>query len=398
MESSFLSQQRGVPGHRTTTSCTTDRLQLFSKPRNCVMRPVAECLEQVRALERPVRAILVSSESDDCSGWWEINVILERQPPVAPAPLRWVEHEHFESHFVEMSYPTRTIANEAAERAACVELGQALANALSVPFYAVPPDLGRPHIGWLVQSQIPRLVELLENARHLVVLSGRRFSPVQSVGRIHYRELLESAEARARHWAEKVSHWERFQEWKRLHVVSYEHPYLALVELDRRGILEGVIDETPFGHLQVARLGVERIAQIHGSLAEVECLRCDMRTSSEPAIDQFRRTGRVPQCACGGWLKLGVLALGQVPAPQMIAAARRFCERADLILVLGSRLATEPCASIVLKQVRTRRVPLVVIGYDETNGDRDASLVINADCERVFPFAIYHTACGKTGR
>ena len=70
-----------------------------------------------------------------------------------------------------------------------------------------------------------------------------------------------------------------------------------------------------------------------------------------------------------------------------IAAARQLCCSADLILVLGSRLALEPCASIVLDPVRTRHVPLVLLGFEETSADAEASLVINEDCQTLLPFA-----------
>lgn len=354
------------------------------------MRPIADCVEHVQALGRPVRAILVDSEAEDYSAWWQVSAILERQPSVAPLPLRWIEHEHFEYHEVEMSPVFQTTGE--AERAASIELGQALAKALGVPSYVVPPEVGGAHIGWLAQSQSVRLVEHLENARHLVVLSGRHFAPVQARGSTPYRDLLASAEARARHWAAKVDHWQRVQEWQQLQSVWPDaNPYRALVDLDRRGILEGVIDETPFGHLQLAGLGAERIAQIHGSLTEVECLRCGTRAPSTPAIDEFRRGGQIPRCACGGSLKLAAVSFGQDPAPHVVATARQFCQRADLVVVLGSRLAIEPCASIVLEPVRAGRAPLVIIGYEETNADREASLVINEDCEKVLPFAMRRT-------
>ena len=87
------------------------------------------------------------------------------------------------------------------------------------------------------------------------MLSGRRFAPLQSVGRILYSDLLASSDWRARHWVQKIGHWDRLQRWQSV-LADWDDakPYRALVDLDRRGILEGVIDETPFGHLQVAGL------------------------------------------------------------------------------------------------------------------------------------------------
>ena len=116
------------------------------------MRPIAECVEEVRALGRPVLAILAETDVDDCSSWWEVNAVLPHQPLVSAVPLRWIEHEHFDRHFIAISRPVSTTSEEL-ERAACIELGQALAHALDVPFYANPPEFGGAFIGWVAQSQ-----------------------------------------------------------------------------------------------------------------------------------------------------------------------------------------------------------------------------------------------------
>jgi hypothetical protein len=168
-------------------------------------------------------------EADNYSSWWEVNAIFDRQPALVPPPPRWIEHEHFEAHLIEML---------PADRAAVIEAGQALAAALGAPFYANPPEVDGEFISWLQQRQSARLRELLDQAQHLLVLSGRGFSPVRSQGSIPHSELIASADARARHWTENVDDWQAIQRWRSIHAVSPgANPYRALVDLERRQIL-----------------------------------------------------------------------------------------------------------------------------------------------------------------
>jgi hypothetical protein len=50
-------------------------------------------------------------------------------------------------------------------------------------------------------------------------------------------------------------------------------------------------------------------------------------------------------------------------------------------------LEIEPCRSIVLDPVRTRGVPLVIVGREETTEDSTASVVIHGGAESVLPCA-----------
>jgi NAD-dependent deacetylase len=355
------------------------------------MRPIADYVEELSALGKRILAISAEAEADSYSTWWDVCAFFRRQPAANVRPVRWIEYQEFDSHVIDL--PGVGIEDwqkrDAAERAAAVEFGRALAAALRVPFYVAPPDDRGRHLSWFQQSQSAQLRDLLDRARHVLVVSGREFCPVGSQRSIPYRDLLASDDARKRYWDEKIEDWERIERWKSTQAAfPPDNPYRALADLDRRGIIEGVVVETPFGHLQVAGVGSERLVEIHGSLAEVECLRCRKHFPATGAIDDFRSTGQVPRCPCGGFLKSAVVAFGQKPPEEALARARWFASRADLVLVLGSRLAIKPCRSIVLDPVRTRNVPLVIVGHEATGEDANATLVINGMADAVLPFTI----------
>jgi NAD-dependent deacetylase len=121
----------------------------------------------------------------------------------------------------------------------------------------------------------------------------------------------------------------------------------ALVELERRGSLDAVITQNV--DMLHRRAGSERLLEVHGSIATCSCPGC-----SEEIVEIEEARARlagdpegVPRCAdCGGALKPDVVLFGEFLHEPTLSAARELCERADLLLCIGSSLEVHPVAGL----------------------------------------------------
>jgi NAD-dependent deacetylase len=121
----------------------------------------------------------------------------------------------------------------------------------------------------------------------------------------------------------------------------------ALVELERRGLLDGVITQNV--DMLHRRAGSERLLEVHGSIATCSCPWCP---GEAVAIEEARArlaaaVDGVPRCeSCAAALKPDVVLFGELLHEPTLAAARELCERADLVLCIGSSLEVHPVAGL----------------------------------------------------
>src|SRR5688500_2808900 len=119
----------------------------------------------------------------------------------------------------------------------------------------------------------------------------------------------------------------------------------ALVELERRGLLDAVITQNIDGLHAAA--GTADPIEVHGSIATASCLSCGARVSLAEVRarleDDFEG---VPRCDCGRALKPDVVLFGEMLPEAAIARAYELAERADLLLCVGSSLEVWPVAEL----------------------------------------------------
>ena len=97
-----------------------------------------------------------------------------------------------------------------------------------------------------------------------------------------YQEFTRSAAARQRYWAR--SHLG----WRHIAAAEPNAGHRAVAELERRGLLAGVITQNVDGLHQEA--GARNITELHGSLYRVVCLSCWQRTSRLTLDERLRVT------------------------------------------------------------------------------------------------------------
>ena len=216
-----------------------------------------------------------------------------------------------------------------------------------------------------------------------------------------YREFIAQHEARQRYWARSCLGWPRFRR-------ALPNPaHLGLAQLEKRGLIAATVTQNVDGLQQ--RAGSKDVLELHGSLANVECMGCGLviaretmqqrlmaanpelaRVSSRMApdgdaeIDDFdTRELRVPSCRdCDGVLKPGVVFFGEAVPARRVEAAFASLSDARAVLVLGSSLMVYSGFRFVREAAR-RGLPVAAINRGATRADAMLDLKLEADCGNV---------------
>ncbi len=117
----------------------------------------------------------------------------------------------------------------------------------------------------------------------------------------------------------------------------------ALVELERRGLLEAVITQNI--DMLHRRAGTRELIEVHGSIATCSCLSCGARVASAEVLDRLAQSP-VPLCACGRPLKPDVVLFGEFLPAAALERATQLAAGADLLLCVGSSLEVYPVAQL----------------------------------------------------
>ncbi len=90
------------------------------------------------------------------------------------------------------------------------------------------------------------------------------------------------------------------------------------------------------------------LVEVHGSIATSRCLSCPGEVQLEEVRARLAAASDgVPRCEhCGRPLKPGVVLFGELLDPRALERARELCERADVLLCIGSSLEVHPVASL----------------------------------------------------
>jgi NAD-dependent SIR2 family protein deacetylase len=261
---------------------------------------------------------------------------------------------------------------------------------------------------------VDRLVELARGKR-IVALTGAGCSTESGIpdyrgpdraprirDPMQHREFVDRADARRKYWARSMIGWPR------LAGARPNAGHLALAALEEARVLAGVITQNVDGLHAAA--GSRAVVELHGALARVRCLACDMVTSRDDlqarlAAANPRHVGNariapdgdveladdlvagfeVVACgACSGVLMPDVVFFGgSVPRATLDAAWALF-DQAELLLVIGSSLAVFSGYRFV-RRAAERGIPIAIINRGPTRGDDHAQLRIDATIGGVLP-------------
>jgi NAD-dependent deacetylase len=118
--------------------------------------------------------------------------------------------------------------------------------------------------------------------------------------------------------------------------------HLALSELQRSGRLDALMTQNIDGLHQ--RAGSTGVLELHGTIWEVTCLSCGGRW---PTPEVLARDEPDPACVlCGGILKPATISFGQTLDAEVLDAAFRAVDEADLLVAIGTSLQVTPVAGL----------------------------------------------------
>ena len=200
---------------------------------------------------------------------------------------------------------------------------------------------------------------------------------------VYYQDFMTSETARIEHWDYKLEGWNAFRDARPNAV------HEAIVKLEEAGKLLMVVTQNIDGLHRLAGTSSERLVELHGTNALVECQSCHRREEPEPHFEYFRLHRKPPQCRCGGFLKPATISFGQNLDPATLDCAHAAAMETDLVVALGSTLSVYPAASFPLIAAQ-RGVPYVIINRGETEHDDEScvSLRLEGEVGEIFAPAV----------
>lgn len=144
--------------------------------------------------------------------------------------------------------------------------------------------------------------------------------------------------------------------------------HLILADWEKKRIIQAIITQNVDGLHH--RAGSHRVIELHGTLREALCLKCQKTYPS-----QILLTEGIPRCSCGNMLKPGVVLFGEMLPQEALRQADIETRRSHLFIVIGSSLEVSPANFFPLeaKEVGAR---LVLINLEPTEMDERADLLI----------------------
>jgi NAD-dependent deacetylase len=190
----------------------------------------------------------------------------------------------------------------------------------------------------------------------------------------HY---LKDDELRKRAWQNRA-HW----------IDSDPQPndgHRALVRLQERGQLRGIVTQNVDGLHQRAGIADDIVHEVHGNINRSRCWGCgDMRPMRE-TLQRVVEGDPDPRClSCGGILKSDTILFEQALVPEVIEAAFRASEDCDVMLAVGSTLGVFPAANCV-PRAKAAGARVIIVNGGETEMDYLADEIVTGDINTVLP-------------
>ena len=204
-----------------------------------------------------------------------------------------------------------------------------------------------------ISARAARLAELLRDAERAVVLTGAGVSvpsgiPDFRTPRTGLWENVDPMEvAHIDAWRRDPDRFWRFYSDRFASLVDKRpNPaHEALAELERRGLIDGVITQN-IDRLH-RRAGSADVVEVHGSVERSVCLSCPGEQTLEATLERLHADpDGIPRCDCGAPLKPGVVLFGEWLPEGALERAHQLAARADLLLCIGSSLEVQPVAQL----------------------------------------------------
>ena len=227
-----------------------------------------------------------------------------------------------------------------------------------------------------------RVAELLHEAERAVVLTGAGVSvpsgipDFRSPGTGMWENVDPMEVAHIDAWRRDPDRFWSFYS-RRFATLTDKRPndaHLALAELERRGLIRGVITQNIDRLHRLA--GTERLVEVHGSIEWSVCLGCGDRVPLDRVIERLAAGDGAPECsACVAPLKPDVVLFGELLPEGALSEAHELALEADLMLCVGTSLEVYPVAGLpAIAHGAGGRLVLITQGSTAYDGDADVKL------------------------
>ncbi|KAG9159966.1 hypothetical protein Leryth_005710 [Lithospermum erythrorhizon] len=233
--------------------------------------------------------------------------------------------------------------------------------------------LDPPHI---LHQKIELLARMIQKSKHLVVFTGAGISTSCGIPDFRGPKGIWTLQRAGKALPEASLPFHRA-------MPGITH--MALVELEKAGILKFLISQNIDGlHL---RSGIprEKISEIHGNSFLEKCPSCGDEYTRDFEVETIglKETSRKCSSAhCGKKLRDTVLDWEDALPVKEMNAAEKHCKMADVVLCLGTSLQITPACNLPLKCIRGGG-KIVIINLQETPKDKKASLVIHERVDKI---------------
>jgi NAD-dependent deacetylase len=229
------------------------------------------------------------------------------------------------------------------------------------------------------------------DASSVVVLTGAGLSTASGIpdfrspgGRwelyqpVPIQEFLADEDARREYWRYKGETWQVIQS-------ARPNPaHLALAELARSGRLSLLVTQNVDGLHERSGFPQDRLVNIHGSDAEVQCMACRRRAPRDEAQRAWRAGTAVPRCACGGPWKPATISFGQALVADDLRRALRAARECDLFVAAGTSLVVGPINEM-MPIARHAQARTAILTASETPFDSIADWKVAEPLEELLP-------------
>lgn len=188
---------------------------------------------------------------------------------------------------------------------------------------------------------------------------------------IYFQEFVASEAKRREAWSRR---FENHDGWIGAQPNSGHY---AVAKLVQDGKASAVITQNVDNLHQQSGVPDDKIIELHGNATYATCLSCRVRVELQQIEHEFRATGTVGPCACGGIIKSATISFGQQMPELPMQRAQEETLRSDLFIVLGSSLSVFPAADFPGRAKRNGAA-LVIVNREPTQMDDIADVVINA--------------------
>lgn len=159
----------------------------------------------------------------------------------------------------------------------------------------------------------------------------------------------------------------------------------ALVDVERRGVLAGIVTQNTDGLQQLAGSNPALVHEVHGNARTWRCEQCGATGPMADMVARVHAGDTDPRClACGGITRATVVLFEEMLDPAVLDAAVRLAETADLVLAVGTSLTVHPVSGLV-PYAFGHSARVVIVNAEETPYDYLADAVLRDPIAEALP-------------